>query len=537
MAGAAFPIIRGDAVPPWTRNHPPTRREFIAATAALTVSPWTAGLRLQPDQDQAQERAGIAKAMDAVRAAIPLASSDPERPIYHFGPPANWNNDPNGTLFYKGWHHLFYQLNPFGTVGGNQHWGHARSRDLVNWDHLPIAIAPSFDKGERAIYSGAAIVAADGRPRVLYTSIGDRAPEQWLAMPEDEDLIRWTKFSGNPVLTMAAHGSVVVDEWRDPFLFSEAGHTYMVCGGNVTPRHGGAGQVQLYRATRSDLSEWKHLGAVFQALERETFNIECPNLFRLDGKWVIITSPHRACEYYVGALDLDACRFVPETHGILDPGDAYASNISVDDRGRTILWLWGRTNTPAGRGWNGVMVMPRILAIAPDGTLRQDVPAEFASLRGPVKTFPDLVLSGGPQVLDDVRGDAVEVNAEFAVNGSAAFGFEVRPSPSAAPTMVVTMQHGTLTAGQAKAYVGAADRYALRLFLDKRCMEVYVNDGAAAVYVALEAAPATRAVAVFARGRSDSAGEQADRNPPVRLLSLRAWPMSAASFSLDRFHA
>ncbi|MGH9159196.1 MAG: GH32 C-terminal domain-containing protein [Vicinamibacteraceae bacterium] len=270
----------------------------------------------------------------------------------------------------------------------------------------------------------------------------------------------------------------------------------------------------------------------------KTLNIECPNLFKLDGKWILLTSPHRPCEYYVGALDLEACRFLPDTHGILDPGDAYASNISTDDRGRAILWLWGRTHTPPGRGWNGVIVMPRILSIAPDGGLRQDVPAEFASLRGAIKTFADLSLTDVPRVLDGVRGDAVEVQAEFVVKGSAAFGFELHPSPSDAPTTVVTIQEGTLTVGSARAYIGNTDRYTIRLFLDKGCLEVYVNDGAAAVYVALDAAPSTRAVAVFGRtARFDSSSRPSDRTPPVRLVSLRAWPMSPASFNLDRFHA
>lgn len=515
----------------------PTRRQFIAAAAAAATLPWDAAIAGGQTPAVAGDP-GLAKAMEGVRAAIPLAAKDHERPTYHFGPPAQWNNDPNGTLFYKGWHHLFYQLNPYGTTGTNQHWGHARSRDLVNWEHLPIAIGPSADKGERYIYSGGAAIAADGRPRMLYTSIGHPDPEQWLAMPEDDDLVRWSKFSGNPVLAMRAHSGVAVDQWRDPFMFVEGGRTYMVCGGSTkAPRSGGGGQVYLYRAEKGDLTEWKYLGVVFQALERETFNIECPNLFKLDGKWVLITSPHRACEYYVGTLDLAACRFTPETHGVLDPGDAYASNISVDDRGRTLLWLWGRTQTPPGRGWNGTMVMPRILSIGPDGALRQQVAPEFESLRGPVQTFSDLPLGGGPVTLDDVTGKAVEIEAEFAVNGFASFGFELRPSPSEAASTVVSLQRSSLTVGRARAYVGGGgDRMKVRLFLDGRCLEVYVNDGAAALYAALESAPATRSIAVFARtGRSDFSPPPGDGPPPVRLVSLRAWPMKPASFSLDRF--
>src|SRR5487761_1777683 len=133
-----------------------TRRRFLQLSSALAVSPsslWAA----VPDSD-------FVKAMQAVRAAVPLAEADPDRPIYHFHPPANWNNDPNGTIFYQGWHPLFYQFNPYGSEWGNMHWGHARSRDLVSWEHLPIALCPSEGQGERQVYSGGAILANDGRP-------------------------------------------------------------------------------------------------------------------------------------------------------------------------------------------------------------------------------------------------------------------------------------------------------------------------------------------------------------------------------------
>jgi beta-fructofuranosidase len=496
-----------------------TRRQFVAATVA-SLAP--SGARGAPAE------ADLISAMDAVRKAIPTASADPDRPIYHFHPPANWNNDPNGTLFYKGWHHLFYQLNPFGTNIANQHWGHARSRDLVNWEHLPIAIWPSPDKGERAIYSGGAIVANDGRPRLIYTSIGHPQPEQWMVVPEDDDLISWKKFSGNPVLTTAAHGSVIVNQWRDPFLFREGGQFYMVCGGNANTGRGGTGQVQLYRAAKEDLSEWKHLGAVFQAPDRETYNIECPNLFPLDGKWVLIVSPHRPCEYYIGSLDLAAVKFTPEARGILDAGAAYASNISRDDQGRTILWLWGRTNTPPDRGWNSVIVMPRILSIASDGFLRQNVPPEFSILRGEPKIFPATTLGDTPLPLEGLPGDSVEIEAEFSAGNFSGFGFEVRRSAAGKPALTIAIERGYLSVGSARAYVGSAERYSIRLFLDKRCLEVYVNEGTVALYNFVDARPEDQGIAVFARvGNRPSGG--------ARLESLKAWPMKAASFSLDRF--
>jgi beta-fructofuranosidase len=293
--------------------------------------------------------------------------------------------------------------------------------------------------------------------------------------------------------------------------------------------------VQLYRADKPDLTEWKHLGSVFNALERETFNIECPNLFKLDGRWVLIISPHRPCEYYVGDLDLERVRFTPYCHGVLDAGDAYASNISVDDKGRTILWLWGRTNTPPGRGWGSVITLPRILSIGPDGFLRQQPVPELASLRGEAKTY-SVELSDKPFILEGGPGDAAEIEAEF--GGASGVNFELRRSPEGKPGAVVSIQRGYLSLGSARAYIGNASRRKVRIFLDKRCVEVYVDDGLAAIYGIVEAGRQDQGIAVAAQG-----GGPGGRGPAPagaggqgRLESLRVWPMKGAGFSLERFH-
>src|SRR5688572_5982531 len=80
---------------------------------------------------------------------------EPFRPQFHFTPERNWMNDPNGMVFYDGEWHLFYQYNPHGDRWGHMSWGHAVSRDLVRWEHLPLALA---EEDGIMIFSGSAVV-------------------------------------------------------------------------------------------------------------------------------------------------------------------------------------------------------------------------------------------------------------------------------------------------------------------------------------------------------------------------------------------
>ena len=210
----------------------------------------------------------IVRATAAIQAAVPRAQTDPIRPIFHFVSPAQWMNDPNGPIYHNGYYHLFYQLNPFSDESGPRalrYWGHVRSRDLVKWEPLPIALWPSGELGEESVWSGCCTLNDLGKPMCLYTSIGEGKSAfdqavQWAATGDD-NLIKWHKSPANPVLTDALNDRKIYD-WRDPFIFRDGNKTFLVTGGHMARDRQAA--VNIYEAENPDLTQWIHRGVLFE---------------------------------------------------------------------------------------------------------------------------------------------------------------------------------------------------------------------------------------------------------------------------------
>ncbi len=150
-------------------------------------------------------------------AADPGYYDEPYRNQIHFSPEANWMNDPNGMVYYKGEYHLFYQHNPYGTTWGSLHWGHAVSKDLVHWKHFPIALSPD-EKGQ--IFSGSAVIdwnntAGFGKEAMvaIFTHAGEKGQVQSIAYSLDKGRT-WKMYKGNPVMP-----NPPLPDWRDPKVF------------------------------------------------------------------------------------------------------------------------------------------------------------------------------------------------------------------------------------------------------------------------------------------------------------------------------
>jgi beta-fructofuranosidase len=458
-------------------------------------------------------------------------AADPHRPLYHFLPPANWLNDPNGLIQWQGQYHLFYQYNPNGPFHGTIHWGHAVSSDLVHWRDLPIALAPTPGGPDHAgCYSGCAIKNG-GVPTLIYTGI---APEVQCLATSSDDLLTWQKHPANPVIAAPPPGLDVLG-FRDPYVWREGDLWYAVLGSGI--REVG-GTIFLYRST--DLIHWTYLQQLCTGKPSETGTMwECPNFFPLGDKHALIISPIplRKVLYLIGTYA--DFTFTPERrHGVLDEGGCYyAPQVLLDDRGRRLIWGWlweGRSAEACQQaGWNGVMSLPRLLDLGSDGSLRTAPVPELAALRTQPLQWTGLDLTPGrPLILPELRGDCLELDVTIELGAASEVAVAVRCSPDGEEqTRIVynrpraylaidrrrTSRDPTVASDERGCHLSlAADEpLNLRIFLDRSVLEVFANGReclTSRIYPT----------------RADSVGvELTAAGAPARLRSLAAWTMKS----------
>lgn len=306
------------------------------------------------------------------------------RPAYHFTPDKNWMNDPNGLIYYEGEYHLFYQYYPDDNIWGPMHWGHAVSRDMIQWERLPIALYPD-DLGY--IFSGSAVVDWDNttgfgtkeNPAMvaIYTyhdMAGEKAKKidyQTQAIAYSLDKGRtWKKYKDNPVISNPG-----IKDFRDPKVIwhKESANWIMSLAVND--------HIKIYSS--KDLKTWKLESEFGKTIGSHGGIWECPDLFPIKDeagnlKWVLLVSLNpngpqggSATQYFVG--NFNGSVFTPddETTRWLDYGaDNYAgvtfSDIPKEDGRRLFIgWMsnWQYAQTVPTYSWRSAMTLPRELVL------------------------------------------------------------------------------------------------------------------------------------------------------------------------------
>lgn len=475
------------------------------------------------------------------------------RPQYHFTPEANWMNDPNGMVYYAGEYHLFYQYHPYGLQWGPMHWGHAVSKDLVTWEHLPVALYPD-EKG--TIFSGSAVVDQNNtsgfqtgkeKPLVaIYTQDREGHQVQSIAYSNDKGRT-WTKYAGNPVIPNPGK-----KDFRDPKVFwyeKEKKWVMVLAAGD---------RILMY--TSKNLKQWAYASEFGQGQGSHGGVWECPDLFELpvDGKsnqkkWVLQVSVGNGAvsggsgmQYFVG--DFDGTHFKNENPSdkVLwtDYGRDFYAAVSWSDipsRDGRRLWLgwmsnWQYANDVPTSPWRSATSIPRELKLKAltDGVRVIQTPVkELEAIRGTSKKWKNLTISpASHNVLTGLSGDAYEINAEFKVSpGSAAeFGFKVRTGEKQFTKVGYDRRNAKLFVDRSKSgnvtFNPAFDtrnetaplkpvngKVKMRIFVDRSSVEVFGNDGQQVI------------TDVILPDRSSKGLELYAANGGVKVKSLRIHPL------------
>ncbi|MEP5792074.1 MAG: glycoside hydrolase family 32 protein [Cyclobacteriaceae bacterium] len=425
------------------------------------------------------------------------------RPVYHFTPSGNWMNDPNGMVYFKGEYHLFYQHYPDSNVWGPMHWGHAVSTDMVNWEHLPIALYPD---SLGYIFSGSAVIdwqnttgfgTADNPAMVAIYTYHDPVGAdsgavdfQYQGIAYSLDKGRsWTKYENNPVLPNPG-----IIDFRDPKVFwnESFGQWTMIL---AVKDH-----INLYSSP--NLVDWTLESEFGQTIGAHGGVWECPDLFQLTdqnglAQWVMLVSINpggpqggSATQYLVG--DFDGSVFTPAdtvTRWVDHGADNYAgvtwSDVPQSDGRRLFLgWMsnWQYANVVPTYNWRSAMTIPRELKLKTiEGKpILQSVPvAELETLFGDIQ----LVGSGVK-----IGADAFRVD----VYGLPDKDFELVLSNAKAERLVIALNSNELIVDRTAAGISsfekafsavhraplpAVDIDRLQIYVDRASVEVFVNDG------------------------------------------------------------
>ena len=316
------------------------------------------------------------------------------RQDYHFMAETGWINDPNGLIYFKGKYHFFYQYNPYSGFWDCMHWGHAVSEDMIHWEYLPLALAPSEvydDHLKGGCFSGSAIE-HDGKLFLIYTGTCNNGNgfEQAQCIAYSEDGIHFEKYEGNPVIT--APEGVPTDLFRDPKVWKHDDTYYVVCGASKN----GFAQARLYKST--DMFHWEFVNVLAESRGEWGYMWECPDFFTLEGQEVLSVSPQGLTReefrfqniYQSGYFILKDGKPEEKAFREWDHGfDFYAPQTFQDGKGRRILIGWmGMPDadeeyvnpTAESEGWQHCLTVPREVTYK-NGMLYQYPVEELNGLR------------------------------------------------------------------------------------------------------------------------------------------------------------
>lgn len=420
------------------------------------------------------------------------------RPVYHFTPVKNWINDPNGLIYLNGVYHLYYQHNPFENKWGHMSWGHATSKDLLHWEHLPVAIPEIEGKDTTtSIFSGSAVLDKDntsgfGKNALVAIYTADLPKQhresQFIAYSNDGGLT-YTNYAGNPVI------DINKADFRDPsVIWLEDQHKWLMTVADPIDR-----KVLFYSS--ADLKKWELLSEFGK--QGDTRKIwECPSLTPLyvDGdpakkKWLLMVSSGNqdaatGMQYFIG--DFDGKTFKNDNPAdkqlFVDYGRTFYAAIPYNNLpdNRQIMLGWLMPFETATYPWRGQMSIPRdlLLKSTPDGVRLFQQPSVVLNTTPLLKKN----ITVNKELPLDVRSNAYWIDATFTPGIAKDFGFKIARQDERNETVVgyntalnelyvAVMKNDTVSVTEKVPVIAGNKKIRLQVLFDKSSLEVFVNGG------------------------------------------------------------
>lgn len=305
---------------------------------------------------------------------------------YHFRPARGWINDPNGLIYYDGYYHIFYQHIPDREKPTKaMHWGHAKTKNFIDWEELPPALYPDKPYDAKGCWSGTAF-AKDGVLYLFYASLDAETQAQTISVAYSKDGINFEKYENNPVIDKyPPEGS---ENFRDPAVWEWKGKYYCaVASGNDEEKKA---RILLYSS--DDLLHWEYKSVMCE-WENGRFT-ECPSVIADGDKLLVAVSvapigQHAYFQVMYGSFENEV--FTAECSGCFDKGpDQYAGQMFRDHLGRNLLIAWAP-------GWDYMEFPEKHLGYEKNigcMTVPREIKIENGIVKGcPVSEFKDLLKS------------------------------------------------------------------------------------------------------------------------------------------------
>jgi beta-fructofuranosidase len=317
--------------------------------------------------------------------------SDHLFPRYHVRPPTGYLNDPNGPILVGGLAHLYFQYRWEVDQSSPVLWGHVTSPDLARWDYHEPAIAPHPLLSDRnGCWSGNTVMDA-GAVRAFYSGHVDGArPQKTLTATSPDG---GYSFAPPRQVVPDPPAGEEIQELRDPFVWREGSSWRMALGAGTV---GGIAMIRLY--TSDDLDTWEYRGPLASMARTRTAGWdsgvmwECPQVMRVGDALVAVIGSWSPQEGVMNVLSFTTPRaemgpdLKPSALHLVDHGpNFYAASVLANSVDGRIMWGWateGRSpDWCQADNWSGMLSLPRVISLRPDGSLASFPLPALSSLR------------------------------------------------------------------------------------------------------------------------------------------------------------